>query len=99
MFGEAGTFRDTGARLNHIENKRGPESCTTEAVDTCQGLRQEIDYSKPGAARQLIKNDIFTNNTRSELKEHKLKNDFTMADNAYSNRSRAMGVSSRKTQL
>jgi hypothetical protein len=30
MFGHSGTFRDTGARLNHVENKRGPQSCVTE---------------------------------------------------------------------
>ena len=30
MFGHGGTFRDTGARLKHFENVRGPESRTTE---------------------------------------------------------------------
>ena len=60
----------------------------------CQGLRQEIDYAKPNAARQLIKSDVFTNNTKSELKEHKLKNEFAMAD---SYRQRVMEASSRKT--
>lgn len=67
MFGLNGTFRDTGARLKHVENKRGPES--TGSVDE-RALRQEFDYSRSDAARQLVKADIFAN--KSELNQLRL---------------------------
>lgn len=73
MFGVNGTFRDTGARLKHIENLRAPESCTTEK--DLMSMCQEVE----NGSRQLVKtNDIFTNTNRSELNSIKKRNQDSM---------------------
>jgi len=66
MFGLNGTFRDTGARLKHLQPALRDQS------EDARSVQYELDYTKHDTARQLIKIDNF-NNTKSELNQHKLR--------------------------